>query len=65
MAYTLNTVDINAVCYGISRSLLKGGMNSGGGVPFGENIQPAMTANGTGAVCYENISNDNGGVVCE
>ena len=27
VAYTLNTVDVNAVCYGISRSLLAGGMN--------------------------------------
>lgn len=29
VAYTLNTVDNNAVCYGISRSLLTGGMNGG------------------------------------
>ena len=52
------------VCYGISRSALKGGMNAGG-MPVQENIQPSITANGTGAVCYENIPNDNRCAVCE
>lgn len=57
--YTLNTIEQHSVCYGISRSLLKGGMN-GGGIPLGEDLQPTMTSNGTGAVCYsiENHPND-------
>ena len=38
--------------YGISRRLLKGGEN-GGGLPLGSDIQPSITANGCGAVCYE------------
>lgn len=42
-------------CYGISRSMLKGGMNAGG-MPVGKNIQPAITANGCDAICYENSS---------
>ena len=47
------------VAYGVSRSMLKGGMNAGG-MPVGENIQPTMTSNGCGAVCYaiENHPND-------
>lgn len=45
---------VHGICYGISRSLLKGGMN-GGGIPLGVNIQPAMTANGTAAVCYSGV----------
>lgn len=49
--YTLNTIETHSVCYGISRSMLKGGMNAGG-MPVGENLQPAITANGCGAVCY-------------
>ena len=40
------------ICIGISRSLLKGGSNAGG-IPVGENVQPTITANGCGAVCYE------------
>lgn len=50
---TLNTQDRHAICYGISRSCLKGGNGSNGGMPVGENVMPAMTANGTGAVCHE------------
>ena len=42
------------VCYGISRSMLKGGTNAGG-MPVEKNIQPSMTANGCRAVCYESI----------
>lgn len=52
VTYTLNTVDIHGVCYGISRSCLKGGEESNGGMPIGEDTMPTMTANGTGAVCY-------------
>ena len=51
--YTLNTIEQHSVCYGISRSCLKGGIGSNGGMPVEENIQPSMTANGCGAVCYE------------
>ena len=40
-----------SVAYGVSRSMLKGGMNAGG-MPVDENIQPTMTSNGCGAVCY-------------
>ena len=50
---TLNTQDRHAICYGISRSCLKGENGSNGGMPVGENVMPAMTANGTGAVCHE------------
>lgn len=48
-----------SVAYGVSRSMLKGGMNAGG-MPVEENIQPTMTSNGCGAVCYaiENHPND-------
>jgi hypothetical protein len=49
----LNTQDRHAICYGISRSCLKGGNRSNGGMPVGENIMPTMTAQGTGAVCHE------------
>ena len=42
----------HGVCYGLSRSFLKGGMNAGG-MPVEEQIQPSITAQGTGAVCYE------------
>ena len=47
------------VCYGMSRSMLKGGMNAGG-MPVEEEVQPTITANGCGAVCYavENHPND-------
>ena len=45
------------VCYGISRSCLKGGMNAGG-MPVCENTQPAITANGAGAVCYGALNPD-------
>lgn len=47
------------VAYGVSRSMLKGGMNAGG-MPVEKNIQPTMTSNGCGAVCYaiENHPND-------
>ena len=57
--YTLNTIEQHAVCYGISRSMLKGGAN-GGGMPVEEDVQPTITANGCGAVCYavENHPND-------
>ena len=56
---TLDTQDRHAVIYGISRSMLKGGMNAGG-MPVEKNIQPSLTANGTGAVAYavENHPND-------
>ena len=37
---------------GISRSCLKGGNGSDGGMPVEENLQPTMTANGAGAVAY-------------
>jgi DNA (cytosine-5)-methyltransferase 1 len=50
--YTLNTIEQHSVCYGISRSCLKGGEGSNGGMPVGENVQPSLTANGCGAVCY-------------
>lgn len=42
----------HGVCYGISRSALKGGEGSTGGMPVGENVQPTITANGCGAVVY-------------
>ena len=41
------------LCYGISRSCLKGGAGSNGGMPVEENLQPGMVAQGTGAVCYD------------
>lgn len=49
----------HGVCYEMSRSMLKGCMNAGG-MPVGEEVQPAITANGCGAVCYaiENHPND-------
>ena len=51
------------VCYGISRSCLKGGMNAGG-MPVEKNMQPTITSNGTGAVCYSAVTeagkNDDG-----
>ena len=50
--YTLNTIEQHSVCYGISRSALKGGNGSTGGMPVEENIQPTITANGCGAVVY-------------
>ena len=50
--FTLSAAHEHGVCYGISRSMLKGGQN-GGGIPIGENFQPSITANGCGAVCYE------------
>lgn len=40
----------HALCYGISRAMLKGGMNAGG-MPCEKNKQPTITANGAGAVC--------------
>ena len=43
---------IPGVCYGISRSCLKGGNGSNGGMPVGEDMMPSMVAQGTGAVCY-------------
>lgn len=52
VGYTLDATDRHGVCYGISRSMLKGGMNAGG-MPVEENIQPTITANGCGAVCYD------------
>ena len=50
--YTLNTIEQHSVCYGISRSCLKGGNGSNGGMPIGEDTMPSMVAQGTGAVCY-------------
>lgn len=50
----------SVVCYGISRSAMKGGANAGG-MPIGNGIQPTITSNGAcGAVCYgiENHAND-------
>ena len=44
-------MDEGEKCYGISRSMLKGGTNAGG-MPCEENIQPTITANGCGAICY-------------
>lgn len=52
VVYTLNTVDIHGVCFGISRSCAKGGEGSTGGMPIAENIMPTMTANGANAVVY-------------
>ena len=52
IAYTVNTVDVHGICYGISRSMLKGGMNAGG-MPVEEQIQPSITAQGAAAVCYK------------
>ena len=40
------------LAYGISRSCLKGGNGSDGGMPVGEDIQPGLTANGCSAVAY-------------
>lgn len=45
-------------CYGISRSMLKGGEGSNGGMPYGNGVQPTMTANGTGAVCFQQNRRD-------
>lgn len=58
--YTLNTIEQHSVCYGISRSCLKGGNGSDGGMPIGDDVQPTITANGCGAVAYaiENHPND-------
>ena len=50
---TLNVQDKHAVAYGISRSMLKGGEGSNGGMPYGNGVQPSMTANGAGAVCFQ------------
>ena len=50
--YTLNTIEQHSVCYGISRSCLKGGNGSDGGMPIGDDVQPTITANGCGAVAY-------------
>ena len=58
--YTLNTIEQHSVCFGISRSCLKGGNGSNGGMPVGENVQPTITANGCGAVCYDARGNGNG-----
>lgn len=63
-AFTVPTFAENKICYetetrkciGISRSCLKGGEGSNGGMPIDENIMPTMQANGTGAICYENYS---------
>lgn len=56
----LETIEQNSVCYGISRSAMKGGNRSNGGMPIEENIQPTLVAQGTGAVAYavENHPND-------
>lgn len=62
-SYSLNAMhghDVHVVCYGISRSMLKGGMNAGE-MPVEEQIQPAMTSNGCGAVCYDGRGNSVGG----
>lgn len=58
--YTLNTIEQHSVCYGISRSCLKGGNGSDGGMPIGDDVQPTITENGCGAVAYaiENHPND-------
>ena len=58
--YTLNTIEQHSVCYGISRSALKGGEGSTGGMPIEENMMPGLVAQGTGAVVYavENHPND-------
>lgn len=50
--YTLNTIEQHSVCYGISRSALKGGVGSTGGMPIEEDLQPTITATGCGAVAY-------------
>lgn len=57
--YTLNTIEQHSVCYGISRSALKGGYNAGG-MPIEKDIQPSLVAQGTGAIAYaiENHPND-------
>lgn len=60
VARTIDANGSNPACYqggnlvviGLSRSALNGGMNAGG-MPIGENIQPAITANGCGAICAE------------
>lgn len=51
--YTLNTIEQHSVCYGISRSALKGGNGSNGGMPIEKDVQPTITANGCGAIAYE------------
>lgn len=50
--YTLNTIEQHSVCYGISRSALKGGRGSNGGMPIEENLSPTIVSQGTGAVAY-------------
>ena len=50
--YTLNTIEQYSVCYGISRSALKGGVGSNGGMPIEENLMPGIVAQGTGGICY-------------
>lgn len=50
--YTLNTIEQHSVCYGISRSALKGGEGANGGMPIEENLMPGIVAQGTGGICY-------------
>lgn len=50
--YTLNTIEQHSVCYGISRSALKGGEGANGGMPIEEDLMPGIVAQGTGGICY-------------
>lgn len=50
--YTLNTIEQHSVCYGISRSALKGGDGANGGMPIEEDLMPGIVAQGTGGICY-------------
>lgn len=49
------------VCYGLSRSFVKGGSGSTGGIPVEHNLQPTMTGNGCGGVAYDARGNGGGG----
>lgn len=43
---------VHGVCYGISRSALKGGNSSNGGIPIGDEVQPCITENGAAAIYH-------------
>lgn len=59
LAYVLDATDRHGVAYGLSRSALNGGMNAGG-MPIEEDVQPAIVARGSGAVCYDCRGNGDG-----
>lgn len=57
VSYTLNTIEVHGVAYGIGRDAFNMGANAKFGMSIDEEVQPCMTAKGAGAVAANNSTN--------